>query len=117
MLPTATDPPHASRQGAPVAAHRARGVLFTTALLDELTTGLLVVALPLLRDTLHLSYAQAGLIFTAGALSSVLIEPPITLAAARRRCACQSSPTCSPSPLALRWQVPQERASGERRAP
>ena len=62
----------------------ARGVLFATALLDELTTGLLVVALPLLRDRLHLSYAEAGLIFTVGALSSVLLEPPITLAADRR---------------------------------
>lgn len=65
-------------------ARVARGALFSTALLDELTTGLLVVALPLLRDRLNLSYAEAGLIFTAGALSSVLLEPPITLAADRR---------------------------------
>ncbi len=68
----------------PDVGRTARGVLFATALLDELTIGLLVVALPLIRDRLHLSYAEAGLIFTVGALSSVLIEPPITLAADRR---------------------------------
>jgi predicted MFS family arabinose efflux permease len=62
----------------------ARAVLFNAALLDELTTALLIVALPLVRDTLHLSYTEAGLIFTVGALSSVLLEPPITLAADRR---------------------------------
>src|SRR5262245_35461468 len=60
-----------------------RASLATTALLDELTTGLLIVGLPLLRDTLHLSYDQAGLLFSAGALSSLLLEPGINLASDR----------------------------------
>jgi predicted MFS family arabinose efflux permease len=58
---------------------RFRAVLLTTALFDELTCGFLVVALPLLSERLHLSYAQAGLLFTVGALSSMLIEPVINL--------------------------------------
>ena len=82
MPPTAMTP--APAPDVPIAARIARGALYTTALLDELTTGLLVVALPLIRERLHLSYAEAGLIFTVGALSSVLIEPPITLATDRR---------------------------------
>jgi FSR family fosmidomycin resistance protein-like MFS transporter len=57
--------------------------LFSAELLDELTTGLPVVALPLLRDRLHLSYAEAGLLFTAGALASMLLEPLINLLADR----------------------------------
>lgn len=60
-----------------------RATLAATALLDELTTGLLVVGLPLVRDTLHLSYDQAGFLFTAGALSSLLLEPGINLASDR----------------------------------
>ncbi|HEX6797870.1 MAG TPA: MFS transporter [Ktedonobacterales bacterium] len=84
MPPTAMTSAPPPRRDAPITVRVARGALFTTALLDELTTGLLVVALPLIRDRLRLSYAEAGLIFTVGALSSVLIEPPITLAADRR---------------------------------
>lgn len=59
--------------------HMLRATLLTAPLLDELTTGFFAVALPLLRDTFHLSYAQAGLLFTFGALSSLLFEPPINL--------------------------------------
>ena len=62
---------------------RLRATLLTTALLDELTSGFPVVALPLLRDRLHLGYAQAGFLFTAGALSSLLIEPALNLLADR----------------------------------
>jgi FSR family fosmidomycin resistance protein-like MFS transporter len=58
---------------------RFRALLLTTALLDELTCGFLVVALPLLSERLHLTYAQAGLLFTVGALSSMLIEPLINM--------------------------------------
>ncbi|HLZ22889.1 MAG TPA: MFS transporter [Ktedonobacterales bacterium] len=61
----------------------ARATLLTTALLDELTSGFPVVALPLLRDRLHLTYAQAGFLFTAGALSSLVIEPALNLLADR----------------------------------
>jgi MFS family permease len=58
-----------------------RATLLTTPLLDELTSGFPVVALPLLRDHLHLTYAQAGFLFTAGALSSLIIEPVLNLLA------------------------------------
>lgn len=56
-----------------------RATLLTSPLLDELTIGILVVALPLLRDEFHLSYEQAGLLFTVGSLSSMAIEPIINL--------------------------------------
>jgi MFS transporter, FSR family, fosmidomycin resistance protein len=56
-----------------------RAMLLTMALFDELTGGFLVIALPLLRDRLHLSYTEAGLLFTIGALASLLVEPVITV--------------------------------------
>ena len=56
-----------------------RATLLASPLLDELTTGLLVVALPLIRDEFHLTYEQAGFLFTVGALSSMLFEPLINL--------------------------------------
>jgi FSR family fosmidomycin resistance protein-like MFS transporter len=56
-----------------------RAILFSSTLLDELTTGFFVVALPLLRDRFHLSYAQVGLLFTVGSLSSLVLEPGINL--------------------------------------
>jgi predicted MFS family arabinose efflux permease len=56
-----------------------RAMLLTMALFDELTGGFLVIALPLLRDRLHLSYAEAGLLFTFGALASLLVEPVINV--------------------------------------
>lgn len=57
-----------------------RGVLLSTALLDELTFGFLVVGLPLARDTFHMTYEQIGLLFTAGAIAALAIEPVINLA-------------------------------------
>lgn len=56
-----------------------RATLLSAALLDELTFGFLTVALPLLRDHYHLSYDEIGLLFTAGALSSLVIEPVVNL--------------------------------------
>jgi FSR family fosmidomycin resistance protein-like MFS transporter len=56
-----------------------RAMLLSMALFDELTCGFLVIALPLLRDRLHLSYAEAGLLFTVGALASLLVEPVINV--------------------------------------
>jgi MFS family permease len=47
--------------------------------LDELTAGVPVVSLPLLRDGLHLSYQQVGVLLSAGPLSSALLEPIILL--------------------------------------
>lgn len=79
LLPFRTaQPASASRRGRSL-----RATLLTTALLDELTSGFPVVALPLLRDHLHLTYAQAGFLFTAGALSSLIVEPVLTLLADR----------------------------------
>lgn len=56
-----------------------RAVLLCMGLLDEIVAGIPVVALPLLRDRLGLSYAQIGLLFTAGALSGMVFEPFINL--------------------------------------
>lgn len=56
-----------------------RATLLTSPLLDELTIGVLVVALPLIRDELRLSYEQAGFLFTIGSLSSMVIEPLVNL--------------------------------------
>ncbi|MGZ3681458.1 MAG: MFS transporter [Ktedonobacterales bacterium] len=56
-----------------------RATLLTSPLLDELTFGILVVALPLMRDEFHLSYEQAGFLFTVGSLSAMVIEPVINL--------------------------------------
>lgn len=48
-------------------------------LLDELLTGLPIAALPLIRDGLHLSYTQVGLLFTVGSLAGMLLEPGLLL--------------------------------------
>ncbi len=56
-----------------------RWSLLCTALLDELLIGFSVVGLPLLRDHFRLSYEQAGLIFSVGALSAMMLEPIINL--------------------------------------
>lgn len=56
-----------------------RSLLLCMGLVDELIAGLPIVALPLLRDRLGLSYAQVGLLFTAGALSGMLFEPLMNL--------------------------------------
>ncbi|MBF6591811.1 MAG: MFS transporter, partial [Ktedonobacterales bacterium] len=62
---------------------RLRATLLSTALLDELALGMLVVALPLVRERLHLTYTEAGALFTVGALSSLVLEPPLNLASDR----------------------------------
>src|SRR6185312_769246 len=56
-----------------------RLTLLHMGLLDELIIGFLIVGLPLLRDHLGLTYAQVGLLFSAGALSSMVLEPIINL--------------------------------------
>jgi predicted MFS family arabinose efflux permease len=61
-----------------------RPILLSMGLLDELITGIPVIALPLLRDRFGLSYEQVGLLFTVAALSGMLIEPFINLLSDRR---------------------------------
>ena len=60
-----------------------RLTLLHMGLLDELITGFPIVGLPLLRDQLGLTYAQVGLLFSAGAISSMIIEPIINLVSDR----------------------------------
>lgn len=60
-----------------------RSVLLSTALLDELTFGFLVVGLPLARDAFGMTYTQVGLLFTVGAISALIVEPGINLASDR----------------------------------
>jgi len=54
-------------------------MLLSMGLLDEIVAGFPVVGLPLLRDHFHLSYAQAGLLFTIGAFSGLVFDPIINL--------------------------------------
>ncbi|HEX6483497.1 MAG TPA: MFS transporter [Ktedonobacteraceae bacterium] len=60
-----------------------RLTLLNMGLLDELITGFPIVGLPLLRDQLGLTYAQVGLLFSAGALSSMILDPIINLVSDR----------------------------------
>lgn len=61
-----------------------RLTLLSMALLDELITGFPFVGLPLLRDQLGLTYTQVGLLFSVGAISSMILEPIINLLSDRR---------------------------------
>lgn len=61
-----------------------RLTLLSMGLFDELITGFPIVGLPLLRDQLGLTYAQVGLLFTAGAISSMILEPIINLLSDQR---------------------------------
>jgi MFS family permease len=56
-----------------------RRALLGLELLDEFLSGFLVIGLPLIRNDLHLTYAQAGLLFTVGETASMLIEPALSL--------------------------------------
>jgi FSR family fosmidomycin resistance protein-like MFS transporter len=58
--------------------------LFSTVLVDELLSGFLFVALPLIRRDLGLSYAQAGLLLAVGKTTSMLFEPALYLWSDRR---------------------------------
>jgi predicted MFS family arabinose efflux permease len=53
------------------------GLFLGVDLLDELTSGFPVVALPLIREGLGLSYDQAGFLLTFGGIVAMLIEPGI----------------------------------------
>jgi FSR family fosmidomycin resistance protein-like MFS transporter len=73
--------PPVGRAGRPAAPRR---LLLAAPLADELFWSLPVLALPLLRGDLGLTYAQAGLLFTVGELSALLFEPPLNLLSDRR---------------------------------
>ena len=60
-------------------ANTLQWTLLSMALLDELITGFPVIGLPLLRDQLHLSYDQIGLLFSVGAIAGMLVDPAINL--------------------------------------
>lgn len=53
--------------------------LFVAPLLDEWTTGFLVVALPQLRNQVGLSYQQIGLLFAIGSLTALVYDPVLSL--------------------------------------
>lgn len=63
----------------PRARTRLPWALFIAPLLDEWTTGFLVVALPQLRNAVGLSYEQIGLLFTFGALTSLVFDPVLSV--------------------------------------
>jgi predicted MFS family arabinose efflux permease len=56
-----------------------RWTLLGVALFDELVSGFLPVGLPLLQADLQLSYQQVGLLFTAGSVAAMLLEPGINV--------------------------------------
>lgn len=68
----------------PLGAECLRAALLGMPLLDEVLSGFMVISLPLLRADLGLSYAQAGLLMTAGHAASMLLGPIISLASDRR---------------------------------
>jgi predicted MFS family arabinose efflux permease len=61
------------------ASSRLRIILLSVPLLDEIITTFPVVGIPLVREQLHLSYTQIGLIFSVGAGIAMLLEPIISL--------------------------------------
>jgi predicted MFS family arabinose efflux permease len=61
-----------------------RPILLGLPLLDELLSGFLVISLPLVRRSLGLSYAQAGLLLTVGDSVAMLFDPVISLLSDRR---------------------------------
>jgi MFS family permease len=61
------------------ASSLAHPILLCMGLLDELLAGFPIIALPLLRAYLGLSYTQVGFLFTAAALSAMILEPLMNL--------------------------------------
>lgn len=56
-----------------------RITLLTAPLLDEMIVGFLVIGIPLASKQLQLDYTQIGLLFAAGALASMILDPFINL--------------------------------------
>jgi FSR family fosmidomycin resistance protein-like MFS transporter len=58
---------------------RGDGTFYLIEFFDEFVFGLLIVALPLIRDDLHLDYVQIGLLLGLPMVASVLAEPIVLL--------------------------------------
>ena len=58
---------------------RVRLLLFGTALLVQMISAFPTIGLPLLRDQVPMNYTQIGLLFSVGALSSMVLEPLVNL--------------------------------------
>lgn len=56
-----------------------RALLLGVPFVDEWVDGFLPIALPLLQRDLDLSYREAGLLFTAGAVAALVLDPIINL--------------------------------------
>src|SRR5690348_998172 len=54
-------------------------LLINMGLLDELTSGVLFIGLPLLHRQLGLTYEQIGLIFSVSAIAGIVLEPAVYL--------------------------------------
>jgi fucose permease len=52
-----------------------RATLFGITLLEEMISGFPTIGLPLLRDQIPMTYTQIGLLFSVGAIASMLLEP------------------------------------------
>jgi Na+/melibiose symporter-like transporter len=63
----------------PFRISRVRLLLFGTALLIQMVSAFPTIGLPLLRDQIPMSYSQVGLLFSVGALSSMIIEPIVNI--------------------------------------
>lgn len=63
----------------PFRLSRIRLLLFGAALLIQMISAFPTIGLPLLRDQVPMSYTQIGLLFSVGALSSMILEPVVNL--------------------------------------
>jgi predicted MFS family arabinose efflux permease len=63
----------------PLRISRVRLLLFGAALLIQMISAFPTIGLPLLRDQVPMSYSEVGLLFSAGALSSMIIEPVVNV--------------------------------------
>jgi hypothetical protein len=63
----------------PFQVSRVRLLLFGVALLIQMISAFPSVGLPLLRDQVPLSYREVGLLFSAGAVSAMIIEPVVNV--------------------------------------
>ncbi|HTI15953.1 MAG TPA: MFS transporter [Dictyobacter sp.] len=63
----------------PFQISRIRLLLFATTLLIEMISAFPTIGLPLLRDQVHMNYTQIGVLFSVGALASMVLEPLVNV--------------------------------------